>query len=342
MSKKMVDYYDILGVSATANERTIRKAYGEKLKEFKSLKKSKSNVDLDLLARAYRTLIDEDDRELYDRKLDYYYYEKEQEELQNATIVEETFMEEVKRSYDEVKQDEKKLKGRHKKLNKEFTETYGENQNMVLKTKLGVLHIVGETIYQVDKLTHAKKDGPVKFVVRNRKMIGIILAAGMLVGGVNVAKVLKERGKESSTNDTSYTTTTESKEYKFHKAYKVQRGDTLEELCEETGLSEYDFKLYNDELEDTRLLKEDHIIIIPFSIKTSDLEEYTKIVDTGDLSVRELAEEYETDIVTLEDLNNNSFDYNYETKRYEPTTDQIIVPAFDEVLINNQIVSKHY
>jgi len=104
MSKKMVDYYDILGISATANEKTIRKAYGEKLKEYKSLKKDKTNNDLELLARAYRTLIDEDDRELYDRKLDYYYYEKEQEELKNAIIVEETFMEEVKRSYDEVKQ----------------------------------------------------------------------------------------------------------------------------------------------------------------------------------------------------------------------------------------------
>ena len=62
MSRKFVNYYEILGVSQNASENQIRKAYGEKLREFKQLRKNKNNIDFERLARAYRVLMDENNR----------------------------------------------------------------------------------------------------------------------------------------------------------------------------------------------------------------------------------------------------------------------------------------
>ena len=77
MSRKFVNYYEILGVSQNANENQIRKAYGEKLREYRQLRRNRTDVDFNILARAYRVLIDEDNREHFDRRLEDYLYQKE-------------------------------------------------------------------------------------------------------------------------------------------------------------------------------------------------------------------------------------------------------------------------
>ena len=115
--------------------------------------------------------------------------------------------------------------------------------------------------------------------------------------------------------------------------YQPKKGDTLWGLSQEFGISQSEIKNANQDLfSNTDLIYDMYKYKIPYKVTTNNLDEYTDIVDTGDLTVKELAKEYDTDVSTLLGINENNVEYDYDKQAYVFTTDQAIVPSFDEII----------
>ena len=325
MGRKFVNYYEILGVSQNANENQIRKAYGEKLREYRQLRRNRTDVDFNILARAYRVLIDEDNREHFDRRLEDYLYQKElrrkQEEESNMTTMEK---------YHDLRGKEKKrFYKRHESLEKDLIEEYGDSQDFTLKFKKGTIHVLGETVYNINCMRKRKNDTVKKYVIRNRKKLGVIVVAGFLAVGIPVAKNIR---KTEPVIITAYAENQDT-EYTFNKIYHPEKGDTLTGLSNKFGINESDIKYANpDLLGTTDLIFDMYDYKIPYKVTTDDVTEYTDIVDNGDLTVKELANEYDTDLTTLLEVNKDNVEFDYDKQAYVFTTDQAIVPSFDEII----------
>ena len=328
MSRKFVNYYEILSVSKNASENQIRKAYGEKLREYRQLRKNRTDVDFNVLAKAYRVLSDENDREFYDRKLEDYLYqkklraeEKEREE-NNMTVIEK---------YHALKGKEKRrFYKRHEALENDLIEEYGDSKDFTIRLKKGTIHVLGETIYNINSMCKQKNDTVKKYVIRNRKKLGVIVLAGFLAVGINVAKNINNKNN----TPTTITTTDENTEtYTFNKIYHPKKGDTLWELSQEFGVSQSEIKNANQDLfSNTELIYDMYEYKIPYKVTTNNIDEYTDIVDNGSLTVKELAKEYDTDVSTLLGINENNVEYDYDKQEYVFTKDQAIVPSFDEII----------
>lgn len=325
MSRKIVNYYEVLGVSKNANETQIRKAYVEKLREYRKLRRNKTDVDFNRLAKAYRVLIDEDNREHYDRALEDYLYENEvkrrQEEEKNMTVIEK---------YQALRGKEKRrFHKRHEALEEDLIEEYGDSQDFTLKLKKGTIHVLGETIYNINCMRKQKNDTFKKYVIRNRKKLGVIVVAGFLAVGIPVAKNIR---KTEPVIVTAYAEDNNETEYTFNKLYYPVSGDTLSGLSKEFDISQSEIKNANSDLFDnTDLIFENNVYKIPYKVTTNDITEYTDIVDNGDLTVKELAKEYDTDVTTLLEVNKDNVEFDYDKQAYVFTTDQAIVPSFDEI-----------
>lgn len=314
MSKYFVDYYKLLGVKRNASDRAIRKAYGEKLKYYEGKEK-----DLHLLARAYAVLSDEDEREMYDREL-------EDREVQYE-FVEETLKEEIVRSYHEVKEDEKRSKGRHRKFSKQFDELHNMDEQtgideVVLKTKKGVLHVFGECFHQLNKLTFAAEDGPVKYVIRNRGFIaGLIIAGGLFIGIKSFTGDKTDTGAQTGPQPVPYEIV------RIDRRYEVQRGDTLWGVSNEFDKSMEEIKGINPVIRGTGLV-EGTVIYIPYNIEKTSLDKHVMTIQTEGLNIDELAKKYETDRHTLMELNEDAFYFDEEDQTLKTDETFIKVPTF--------------
>lgn len=325
MSKRIINFYEILGVKPTANDNQIRIAYGEKLREYRQDKKNKTTKDFKRLAQAYRILSDENERELYDRELEYYL---EDQALEDEEVMPTSRFEEAYCKYKALKGREKQAHDiRHGEAEKFLNEKYQYANDISTRLKKGTLHIAGETFYKLQCLGIRNKDNITKYVFRNRKVIGIILASGIVLGGISIAKNIRN-DEQPKTGQTTSTLT----DYTFNKTYEVQFGDTLSELSEQFDVDQDDIRRANKALENTTLLQEGYTLKIPYTISTDNLEEFVDVVDIGDLTVKELANEYNTDCQTLYELNNGNIDFDYETKQYVTTKEQLLVPEFDEII----------
>lgn len=326
MSRKFVNYYEILGVSQNASENQIRKAYGEKLREYRQLKKNKSNIEFERLARAYRVLMDENNRELYDRKLEDYLYEKalkeEEIEVDNTGILQK---------YKAIRGKEKQMFiERHGSAEDYLNEKYENSTDTIVKIKKGVIHIFGEAFYKLDSLRYLEHDNFKKYVIRNRQVLGAVLVVGALAIG---APTIKKANEKDPVIITAYAEDKTAAEYTFNKIYVVQKGDNFWDIMQETGFTESELKNANNSLFDNTIVHPGDEIKLPYKISTNKLEEYVEIVDKGDIkSARELAKIYETDLDTIVELNKSNLEYNNDTHDYEIITDQVIVPSFDEIV----------
>ena len=325
MSKRIINFYEILGIKPTANDNQIRIAYGEKLKEYRKDKRSKTTKDFKRLATAYRILSDENERELYDRELEYYL---EQQALEDEDVMPTSRFEEAYCKYKALKGREKQAHDiRHGEAEEFLNEKYQYANDINTRLKKGALHIVGEAFYKLDSLRYLEHDNAKKYVLRNRQIIGFILAGTLVLGGVSLARNTRQ-DKQPRTEQTQ----SALEDYTFNKTYEVQFGDTLSELAERFDVKQGDIKRANKSLENTTLLQEGDILKIPYTVSTDNLEEFVEIVNIGDLTVKELAEQYGTDCQTLYDLNTGSIDFDYETRQYVTNKEQLLVPEFDEIV----------
>lgn len=215
---------------------------------------------------------------------------------------------------------------RHFAAEEYLDERYNYSTATTVKIKKGALHVVGEAFYKINCLKVLKKDTPKKYVLRNRQIIGIIVAGTLVIGGVNI---LRRPDKEETAKQPVTSTLTD---YTFNKTYEVQPGDTLSQVAEDFDVKATDIKYANKSLEDTNLLYQGDTLKIPYTVSTADLGEFTDIIDIGDLSVQQVAEIYETDCQTLELINGDNITFDYEDREYEINQDQIVVPEFKEIV----------
>lgn len=250
----------------------------------------------------------------------------------SKNYTEESKMIELYNKYKALRGKEKRAhEKRHFAAEEDLNEYYNYSNATSVKIKKGLVHIFGEAFYKLNCLKVRTKDTPKRYVLRNRQIIGVVVAGTLVIGGVSIGKNIKQKTKDDDTQAVTSTLT----DYTFNKTYKVQPGDTLTQLAEDFDVRSSDIKYANSSLEDTNLLYQGDTLKIPYTVCTDNLDEFTDIVDIGDLSVEELAKEYETDCKTLELINGDNITYDYEDKEYKTTSEQLVVPEF------TQIVKKH-
>ena len=300
MDKDFLYYCELLGVSPYATKKEVKEAYKRKREENKGC----TIEEFEDLEEAY-SFLDE--------------------------ITTIPFKEQVKSSYEEIKQVEKKSKNRHKELSEYLNKD--DNSNIVIKTKNGILHVAGEIYHQFSKLGYAKKDGAIKYVIRNRKLI----TGFIIVGALGICGIVK--GKSNKTPQPTTELTQETAEFmNLNEVYVVELGDTLSQVAIDFNSSQSEIKRVNKMESDLLYYGEE--ILIPHCINKDDIDEYTKEVKVNGKNLGEIAEKYKTDIKTLEELNDYIKEKDYNSRDYiEEET--IIVPAFSkekEDACNNQYV----
>lgn len=346
------DYYQILGVSISANQEEIKKAYRQKARQYHPDKYSNSDITQSQkdfyvekfmeVSEAYEILGDIRKRRQYN--LDYEYNKNQQQEVTEDYYQEEktSFKDNIKKAYEKVKSEEtkKSFNKRHEKLNrkiaKEFTndrETIAEE--VAFRVGSGTVHVVYETFYQLNKLKLKKDDSLAKFIIRNRFFFTAILCSVILGNAYSNFQTATPKDLGSIINDENYkgeNSTVNIEEANIYypsyislkRKYEVGAGDTLSQLAEDSGTSMSDIKKLNG-LESDLLYYKDEIEV-PYVIDKEDLQYYTMTIPTNGKSIQDLAVEYETDIDTLYKLNEEAITNVSDT--YIIISDNILVPNF--------------
>ena len=222
--------------------------------------------------------------------------------------------------------EKRKHEKRHGAVEEYLDEYYNHSNDLSVRIKKGTLHIVGEAFYKLNCLKYLKKDTPKKYVLRNRQIIGVVLAGTLVISGISLSKHQDKPEPEP-------TPVAPLEDYTFNKMYEVQRGDTLLEVAEDFDVKSSDIRYANSSLfEGSTLLHEGDVLKIPYTVCTDDLGKFTDIIDIGDLSVQEVADIYGTDCKTLQLINGDNITFDYEDREYEINQDQIVVPEFDEIV----------
>lgn len=215
---------------------------------------------------------------------------------------------------------------RHGNVEEYLDEYYNHSNDLSVRIKKGTLHVIGEAFYKINCLKYLKKDTPKKYVLRNRQIIGFVVAGTLVICGANV---FKRPSKQEPTPSPKAPLV----DYTFNKIYDIQPGDTLTEVAESFDVKPTDIKYANPKLfENTNLLYDNDFLKIPYTVSTDDLGKFTDVIDIGDATVKEIAEEYGTDCETLQLINGDNITFDYEDREYEINQDQIVVPEFKEIV----------
>ena len=370
MDQEFIDYYELFGLTKNSTEEDLDFNY----KEIVNFMKPESHPEktyskeeilyvqqqLDIINNAYRTLKDPKLREEYNKRyLEYKYPKKEEkkEELEPVTITrrkpvqeerisrekvqKKTFFQNVKDSYREVRQDEKKysFKKRHAKINDAYYDSFaGGVKNVpgeiVFYTGKGAAHVFLEGLYQLSRLSYINKDTVTKYVIRNRRLIAAALAVGVIASCGWSKDEKKVEELPVTTIATQVPTTKEEVDQPMveleeprvvmTRFYTIERGDTLSRLAYNANSSVEELKRMNG-YEDDKIYS-GRKMTIPYTIDREDLEYYTESIKVYDLTLEEIARAYETDIDTLYQLNREAI---YKLgDQYSILSDSLLVPRF--------------
>ncbi len=273
-----------------------------------------------------------------------------------------TLGETIKDSWQEVREDEKAypLKERHKDIEKNIHKAhYPANPNVLsegwYRLKSGLLHVTAEGVHQLIKLSYITKDGPIKFIMRNRINIAAT-AAAILVASSSQAKsnekipvidepqtTITDIDKSSFDNplvndsklifnkdDTSIIADYDPEEtIVLNRVHIVGKEETLANLAEESNTPiEYIMEV-NDLTDDNVAFGQ--TINIPYFISKEDLSYYQSSKQyRGNISLREFALQNETDVETLALLNKEAIEVTNRRgeKHYTVQSRTLMVPTF--------------
>ena len=293
-------------------------------------------------------------------------YEEEPEEEQNK------FWSEVKQAWQEIKEEEqseetfaerhatldrgiarKDKKSRTKKCyyyDEKGHKVYGTKtrkrttpEEVMFQLKRGSLHVAYETLIQLNKLTHITDDSVVKYVIRNRRLAGTVLAACIAVGAVGAANSNVEQPSQPSYSTSSRTesedvdlpdeiiigatdtteTVAKEQDYTVYRTYTIKYGDTLSELAEDASCSVEDIQYYNG-IWNPSYIKAGDDIVIPYTIESDELEYSTATAYVSkDMTLEQLAAKYSTTEGSIITLNEEAIGESGEI-----LSDTLLVPTF--------------
>lgn len=322
-TSNFVDYYKILNISENSSTEQIKKAYRTLARKYhpdacleeSAEVKKEYEEKFKQINDAYEILSDDLKRIEYDKLYTAYQKRKRQEKRQKeSTKTKNTqktskesppFVNNIVNAYKDIKKEEAKnpFSKRHSRLDKEINK-YLKNKEY-FNLKRGILHIFSESIFQLEKLTHITEDTIPKYVLRNRKIIGAMIATTFIVSGfsnkdTNEIPMSNESTIESLQNKMSFISN-EDGYVNLTRYYKVKAGDTLTALSKDSNIDIYRLADINSCFNGL-LYTGDHIFI-PYKIAVADLDFYLyKVKYDYSMSLDEFAKAYETtkeDIIAL-------------------------------------------
>lgn len=354
--------YGILEASYNVvNTAEKRVEYDEKTREY-LLKKVKENQEKSK-ARAQKEEQEKARQEEQKRRENQSKKEKEQTppktessnfEQKNHTTKSENKSQEPKKmsqsfkdAWQEIRSEEKTypFTERHKNINKNIHREYYPYratfpQYMVYGLKNGILHVSAELVYQLEKFRYITEDNVPKFIIRNRKSLCGIIAAGVLITSV-VTKSNDPVTKPSVEQPTTPVTdpviseddTVEniSDKIVLNRVHVIEFGETLSEYSEDSNTTVEEIKRINN-IKDEDIIESGKKIVIPYIISKDDLKYYVSSKEyDSNIPLETYAALYETDVETLLQLNKEAIDkviLSTGEIAYMPISNTLQVPSF--------------
>ena len=265
--------------------------------------------------------------------------------------------EDIKQAAREVREDEKRRKTSAKRahanvnnfVNRKFSKDRNVAEEILCAISKGTLHICVSTLRELSKLGYIAKDSFPKFVIRNRRMAAMGVAAVILFssfGATNEQEtiipetpsitisdnILTDEQDQLIVGETPVTDPLEGvfqeeqvTEYVAKRYHKVVYGDTLSGLAEEAGCSVETIQRENNIT--GSLIKIGETLVIPYEFTSEDFKYATLEVQvpTGK-TLRQIAQEYHTDVATLIRLNEDNVIQS--SGNYYVISDTVVVPNF--------------
>ena len=363
--------YGILEASYNVvNTAEKRVEYDEKTREY-LLKKVKENQEK-AKARAQKEEQEKARQEEQKRRENQSKKEKEQTppktessnfEQKNHTTKSENKSQEPKKmsqgfkdAWQEIRSEEKTypFTERHKNINKNIHRKYYPYratfpQYMVYGLKNGILHVSAELVYQLEKFRYITEDNVPKFIIRNRKSLCGIIAAGVLITSV-VTKSNDPVTKPSVEQPTTPVTdpviseddTVEniSDKIVLNRVHVIEFGETLSEYSEDSNTTVEEIKRINN-IKDEDIIESGKKIVIPYIISKDDLKYYVSSKEyDSNIPLETFAALYETDVETLLQLNKEAIDkitLSTGETVYAPISNTLQVPTF----ISKDVLDAH-
>lgn len=252
-----------------------------------------------------------------------------------------------KDAWQEIRSEEKTypFTERHKNINKNIHRKYypyraTSLQYMVYGLKNGILHVSAELVYQLEKFRYITEDNVPKFIIRNRKSLCGIIAAGVLITSV-VTKSNDPVTKPSVEQPTTPVTdpviseddTVEniSDKIVLNRVHVIEFGETLSEYSEDSNTTVEEIKRINN-IKDEDIIESGKKIVIPYIISKDDLKYYVSSKEyDSNIPLETYAALYETDVETLLQLNKEAIDkviLSTGEIAYMPISNTLQVPSF--------------
>ncbi len=252
-----------------------------------------------------------------------------------------------KDAWQEIRSEEKTypFTERHKNINKNIHREYypyraTSLQYMVYGLKNGILHVSAELVYQLEKFRYITEDNVPKFIIRNRKSLCGIIAAGVLITSV-VTKSNDPVTKPSVEQPTTPVTdpviseddTVEniSDKIVLNRVHVIEFGETLSEYSEDSNTTVEEIKRINN-IKDENIIESGKKIVIPYIISKDDLKYYVSSTEyDSNIPLETYAALYETDVETLLQLNKEAIDkviLSTGEIAYMPISNTLQVPSF--------------
>ena len=380
MGQKMVNYYELFGLPFNYTIEDLHNAYNhfvDRLRfmnssvDYSEEEKNQLNSQLELVKRAFYVLSNPIAKDAYDEQL--LKYEKERcEEARsqeptklylydsnevkdphykrgyvfnpNGKSMRYPFSEKVKDTYNEVKEEEKRLsfQKRREIVKKLYDGEHSDHKvGLSYKLGLGTLQVYSELYHQLSKLKKSNGDNATKYVLRNRQFLASVMAAGMILSGglfLNNESPKVEEVFEFVPQKVEETVPVEEvkevvppkkvtitgSQIVMNRDYLIQKGDNLTTLAFNANSSKEDLKALNHLKNYT--IYTGHHLTIPYTISKDNIEYYTEIVKVYNYTIERMAELYETDVDTLVRLNPEAIEYI--DGHYFILSDTIAVPNF--------------
>ncbi len=362
-----VDLYSLLNVSFGISKEELEKEFFEVITAYHPNLRINSNTHVqaknvnrelyEAMVHAYDILSNEESRKNYDKRYKTIFLgnrstEKDSKQNQKkkarySTVKTRGFIETVKTSWKEVREDEKTepFVSRHKAINKNYKKTKMSSMNPVISIAgLGTIHVIGETWYQFHKLRYFTEDNITKYVIRNRQTIGAVIMLGTLI---LMPKALgSDIAPENDPYPSAYVSNTpedyssdsfenieivaEDEPIVLNRVHTVKSGETLSEYSKNSN-TQIDYIAEINEIDGYKI-RAGEKIVIPYIIEPEDLKYYvsSKQYIEG-MSLEDFASMNETDIDTLLILNEEAIEVkgkNTDNPKYTVLSETLTVPEF--------------